>query len=241
MGRISKTVALILTLIIAMSCLTLLVVKPSSAQSTTTPVVPNFTAQYTVNTINVEPTYTTNPYTGQNETAGTNYSYENKSIEVIITNQPFNNYPVKSDGITYWVNLYYDVRYKGHFSTNWIDPGPGGYYIAYPGTQNTTVLLYTTNPSPEQEAKSIPSSGQIDVQVQAFIGYPYTVINNGEVWNQSEVFNGAGSGWSNIQTVTIGQTSSVPELPVLALVPLLLSIFLVAVIVRHRKTVNLKQ
>ncbi len=143
MNRTSKSFSIFIILIIAISGLSLLMVKPACAQSTTIPTIPKFTVQYTVNTINVTPTYTINPYTGQNETVGVNSSFEKKSIEVMINNQPFNRYQVKSDGITYWVNLYYDVRYKGHFEENWTDSGPNGYFFAYPDTQNTTIPLFT--------------------------------------------------------------------------------------------------
>ncbi len=52
MGRIDKTFALILTLVIAMSCLTLLTVKPANAQSPETQnftyVVSNYTVNYSI-------------------------------------------------------------------------------------------------------------------------------------------------------------------------------------------------
>ena len=73
----NKSSAVVLILINGFSSLSLLMVKPASAQSTTIPTIPTFTVQYTVNTINVTPTYTINPYTGQNETVnGVNSSFE---------------------------------------------------------------------------------------------------------------------------------------------------------------------
>jgi parallel beta-helix repeat protein len=45
----------------------------------------------------------------------------------------------------------------------------------------------------------------------------------------------------DISSIAINLTPIVPELPVLVLVPLLLSMFSVAVILRHRKTANLKE
>ena len=46
MSKIGKTFALFLTLIIAMSCLTLLTVKPAFAQSIASPSIPQFSVKY---------------------------------------------------------------------------------------------------------------------------------------------------------------------------------------------------
>jgi hypothetical protein len=46
MGKISKTLALLLTVIIATSCLTLFIFKPANAQSTAKPSIPQFTLSF---------------------------------------------------------------------------------------------------------------------------------------------------------------------------------------------------
>jgi hypothetical protein len=103
--------------------------------------------------------------------------------------------------------------------------------------------------------------GQVDFQVQALIGYLDRIPNPN---HDSPMFNllspdynftGETGDWSNTQTITIPASSTsasdvsatstltatptstlaAPELSWLAIVPLLLSVFSVAVIVRHRK------
>ena len=95
MGRISKTFALILTLIIAMSCLILLTAKTANAETTTAPSTPQFSLQLVGPPIN-------HGYTNQ-------YSY----VLVSIKNQPY----LTSSG-----TLYYNVRIKGHNDTAWSPP-----------------------------------------------------------------------------------------------------------------------
>ena len=70
MGKIGKTFAIFLTLIVAMSCLTLLTVKPVNAQSIPKPSVPEFTLQIADHSYDVpaKTTSTTDPYTGKTTT-----------------------------------------------------------------------------------------------------------------------------------------------------------------------------
>jgi len=69
---------------------------------------------------------------------------------------------------------------------------------------------------------------------------------------QGIIFNGNYSDWNQLTiTMDSGDTATanlsptpsptVPEMSWLVIVPLLLSIFAVALVVRHRKTANLKQ
>lgn len=80
-----------------------------------------------------------------------------------------------------------------------------------------------------------PNAIEIGFQVEALIGY----------YNSNNVFVGQSSGWSNTQTVNIPASSTsptptltVPELSRLVIVPLLLSLFSVAVLIRHGKTIS---
>ena len=88
----------------------------------------------------------------------------------------------------------------------------------------------------------IPAGGQIDFQVEAKIGYVHRIIQGAFA---PYYFNGTESEWSNIQTVSIpvsstseSPTPTVPEFPVIILLPVLLSLFSVAVLFKHRKTRN---
>lgn len=67
MGRTSKTLALLLTLTIAMLCLILLTAKPANAQSTPNPTVPQFTIKITDHSYNIPPTYGIDQFTMNGE------------------------------------------------------------------------------------------------------------------------------------------------------------------------------
>jgi hypothetical protein len=92
---------------------------------------------------------------------------------------------------------------------------------------------------------------ELDFQVIAMYGYYYTqepASHDPFVPSQTVfgVIADGESGWSPTQTLTIGQNSAtttptptVPELSWLAIMPLLLSAFSLAIIFRHRKNDNL--
>ena len=99
---------------------------------------------------------TVNPYTGEETTITyPGYHEENKTIYIVIKNQPV--IPYKNDkGET--MNLYYEYCYRGHYSDSvWTFP--------YPQYYGQSDLEYTMIPF-----KGVPSSGQVDVRVRALIG-----------------------------------------------------------------------
>ncbi len=102
MGKINKTFALFLTIIVAMSCLTLLTLKPINAQSTPTPSAPQFTLQLAGPQFILNTTYSLNPNTGQIEP---NIGYTNKytSLVIVIKNQEFDSK---------YGSVYYNVTVK---------------------------------------------------------------------------------------------------------------------------------
>ena len=78
MGNINKTWALILIAIIAISCLSLLAVKPVNAQITPKPSAPQFVLQLTGPQFIQDTTYYLDPSTGQIEPNigyANNYTY----------------------------------------------------------------------------------------------------------------------------------------------------------------------
>jgi hypothetical protein len=89
MGNIRRTWALILIGLIAFSCLSLLAVKPATAQSIPKPSVPEFTLSYSDKSYSVPPTYDIDPYTGKSIITQDGYYVKNASVEVTIKNQPF--------------------------------------------------------------------------------------------------------------------------------------------------------
>jgi hypothetical protein len=116
MGRTSKTFALILMLIIVMSCLTLVVVKPANAQTIPKPSVPEFTLKFLDN-------------------------YYHPTIEITIKNQV---YPTTINDSE--VKLYYNLRSKSHPAENWseqyvVSPST----LTVQSNSQYTQLTYTPN------------------------------------------------------------------------------------------------
>jgi hypothetical protein len=221
MDRTSKIFALMLTLIIAMSCLTFLTIKPANAQTIPKPSVPEFTIQ---------------SQTQANTT----------TITLTIRNQPFDAASQYPNGFFYNVAISIDGK-------NWSDL----YHVEdasdwYPQQSNssTTVLTYVAGETmyypmnTSQGVGTIPKSGEVAFKVQAMIGHrDRGAFQNGFM---PYVLVGEESDWSNTQTISIGRSPTsptpsptVPELSWLVILPLLLSVFSVAVVLRHRKTAYL--
>ena len=111
----SKTLSLALILILAVS--SIIMVKPTFAQSIPKPSVPQFTVNLADHGYDVPPsvTSTTDPYNGKTTTTTfPGYHYQNITVDVTIENQPF---PATIDGNT--SNLYYNLRTKPQFGENW--------------------------------------------------------------------------------------------------------------------------
>jgi hypothetical protein len=164
------------------------------------PSTPEFTAQFELCSIYVQPSYSTstNPYTGEttNITLGGYYLY-NKTIKFTINNQLIIN---SINNITY--NLYYNIRVKGHFSGDWSEIYSYSSYLkSTPNSEYTIVSI---------PAYDYPSNGQVDFQVEAIIGhmaqvevcdmplYPPRGVYTTSVFELDE-----SSGWSDTQTLTM--------------------------------------
>jgi hypothetical protein len=114
MGCLGKGLALVLILTMTISSLSLLTVKPANAQTIPKPSVPQFTIETISSPYDVSPTHSIDPYTGQSTTIPS-YHVENKTTEIKITNQPFTPYQTTIGDTNWTINLYYNIRLKGHF------------------------------------------------------------------------------------------------------------------------------
>ena len=286
MSGIGKSFALFLILIMAFSCLNLLVIKSASAQTIPIPSVPEFTVSF-VNSSYTTPittTQTTNPFTGQQVTQKSGGQYvENLSIDVIIKYEPYAPVTLPNGTV---IQLYYTVQTKGHFE-EWqpvLDP-PDGYDSAtvQASTTGNTIVNFGANPG----GLTIPVGGEEDFRVEAKAGYmtPYGVEFFVMGYTLETVTN---SSWSSTQTITMPENiplspTSVPTSPLsptpvptsstsssaptatpqnlkvgsqtktgtgvnwivialsIALAVTVALVVVVAMIVRHRKTANLKQ
>ncbi len=218
MGTVGKSLSLILILTISISSLSLLMVKPSFAQTTTKPSVPEFSVKYIESSYNVT---TTDPNTGKIVYA----TLRNDSIEFVIKNQSFKSY-VDSNGNA--INLYYNVSSKEHFINAWSYNDIGG---GFPASKADYTTLHILHPM-------FVNSSQEDFRVEAQIGHyttDYYYINGFKVPNST--FIGQTSDWSSAQTLTIpassvspNSTPTVPEFPTLIILSLFAIVILLSIV-----------
>ena len=264
MGSISKSFALILLVIMALS--SLLMVESASAQSIPKPSVPEFTLKFVDHSYDVPTTFSIDPYTGENVTY-LGYHVKRVTLEVTIKNQPFVPYYDTASG---WnISFYYNIRMKGYYLEDWMElyrPSDGyptqsdaEYTVISLGTLGENGLSLATN----AKMIDVPSGGKVDFQVKAMIGYISRVFNPNANGNQllmyPYVFTGETSNWSNTQTLSINynsnstasttspnptptsiitptSTPTVPEFPALAVLAIFLMLSLFAVLtIRKRK------
>lgn len=200
MNGTSKSCALILILLMSISSAGLWMVEPANAQSSSsfpTPSVPEFTVSFVNASYYTEPTATTttDPYTG-NQTVTTIPSryVQDEYIGITIQNQSFNPFKTFENGYWYTCDLYFNIRTKGHFSTEWdyLNPDVGINTMENYTSQYTIVDTYYNR---------IPTAGQIDFQVQGIAGYVYHVVP--VVVAQQWVLTGQEGYWSDIQTLNL--------------------------------------
>ncbi len=82
------------------------------------------------------PTYAIDQYTGQNITTSAGYQVDNRTVEFTISNQP---YVPSTDTNGNTIGLYYNFRYKGHYSLDW------NYYPFTYWTNNQVTTMQTTH------------------------------------------------------------------------------------------------
>jgi hypothetical protein len=212
----SRTITLTLILILAVS--SLMFIRTASS-SIPTPQVPEFTVQLVSHPYDVPPSSssTVDKYTGKEiVTTQPGYHVENKSIEITIKNQ---RVATDSNTENYTINIYYNVRVKGHFAEDWewkelfspyeIPTREGFHWCGNPSPIQSSSEKTAIACSPEY-----PQGAKVDFQVQALQGYftkYYPIISSAYGW----YFTGTISDWSNTQTITIGSGEvSVSQSPV---------------------------
>ncbi len=177
-------------------------IMADSAHAQSPPSVPQFTLQYVDNSYYVAPTYSTNPYTGETQVSSPGYTVQNRSLEMIIQNQGFSSY---FDGNN-TIQLYYNIRCKGHYEQFQSNTDLGSHGIGNVAASNS----YQTIVSFNIDSWGVPVGGQVDFQVQAFIGYTY--FNEGACFTQDVVTVGE-SAWSPIETYIMGSGTTSTSTP----------------------------
>lgn len=188
-----------LSIIVILAVSSLIMINPTQGQvGVTTPSIPSFGVMYEPHTYYVSPTYGVDPSTGKAVMTHEGYYEEYKEVWVSISNQPFKPY---NDSRGNFIELFYDVRWKGHDSNTWESIPDNIRFTQKTDFDLTGIVLgfrgYEGSEGYMALLDYVPG-GQIDFQVQASIGY-YTADN---------VFVGKTSGWTDMQTLTIPQDDS---------------------------------
>lgn len=184
MGTINRTWALILIGVIAISCLTILIVNPVDAQSLPIPAVPEFTVVVGVTTNLVPTTYSLNQSSGQ-IVAQLGYIEVYNSTTLVIKNQNSADFTTSS-GDRY--SLFYNVRVGLESAgAGWTELfKPQDYPIASSGKYTNISLPYL-------------GGGTFDIQVQAFYGFWGRISTN---FGGQGIVNQTESDWSSSKTAT---------------------------------------
>ena len=248
MNRVGNGFAVLIILIIAISFLILIIIKPTKAhlipapdfETIPKPSVPQFTLKFD------DQSY----FTTSNE------YIDKRTVRVVINNQNFTAY--KANGTV--VQLDYNIQWKNHSESSWHTYGPNNtwlipvhYYLnstnanqsSYPIPQTSTLNYILGKYNDGLTIDNFTANQQIDFQVKALIGYtepadqPTPYISNGRTkYVLLYVFVGKESDWSNTQTLAIPETSptiaptpnptSTPTVPEFSswIIPLLLTITL---------------
>ena len=179
------------------------------------PSVPEFTVEFGNYSYDVPTTYSTDPFTGENLTHQ-GYHVQSKTIDVKIKNQPFVPYYDAERG---WnINLYYNIRIKGHFSEEWLELYRASDQYPRPSDSTHTTFSYVLEESGDSKLGTklieFPEGAVVDFQVEAMIGY---VNRDVSAFMAPWVLTGEKSGWSETQTITIDEITktadSIPEFP----------------------------
>jgi hypothetical protein len=194
----------VLLLTIVLTGLLVLAIQPSPAFAQS---IPEFTLKIVAQPYDVPTTYGIDSYSGKNITVQEGYHVDNVSVEITIKNQP------SSD-------LYYNVRYKGHFGDTWTEV-----YNYYPGDSPGNLIPQNSNSAGGYTILSIPATfplGEIDFQVQTLLWHTIQVFvydhplapQMGGHYEDRYTLDRT-SEWSNTQTVTY--TTPAPIVTILSL------------------------
>ena len=254
MGCLTKNLVSVLILTMAISCLTLTMIKPSNAQTATSspipiPSVPEFTVQLIGPPFIVNTTYSFDQDTGK-IVPQIGFTNQHSYLEIKIKNQQFT--PFDQNGNT--VQILYNLRIKQSNETDtWVEVyNPYNNYPIQTNSGTYTTLNITIEGGWDSPLGSIAGT-QSDIQVEALAGYVHRMVVYSPSFGAPYVFNGTESGWSKTQTISVSENIPMaisvstppvpPDLSRLVAIPLLLSVLslalsvlCLAVIFRHRKT-----
>jgi len=194
-------------------------VQAFTVDSISKPSVPEFSVRIVAYPYDVpaKTTTTIDQYTGkETTTTQPGYHVENKSIEIIIKNQPFTPYTLTTHtaynhetGESYaydrnsTINLYYNIGVKGHFGNDWASVGD---IYSFPEGPQSNAQLDSEYTVISIKADDYPNDAVLDFRVRALIGY-YIAYGRSVVILGYD-FYGQESDWSDTQTIAISESQT---------------------------------
>jgi hypothetical protein len=164
------------------------------------PSVPEFTLKFVIDSRDVAPTTTIDPYTGKNITHP-GYVLYYRTIEITVKNQPFSPY---TDANGNYINVYYNVSFKGHYEDTWSHYPDSTYVDLF----NASASEYTVISMSLGNYPSIRDGSQLDFRLEALIGH-YNYNRSPAGTNYVTGFSVyETSGWSSTQTITLGESQT---------------------------------
>jgi hypothetical protein len=161
------------------------------------PSVPEFTLSYVVRPYDIGPSYTIDPYTGENITLLPEIHTTTAWVLITVKNQPFSPY---TDADGNYIELWYNVSLKGHFGHTW------GHYPNSRALDLYNASAETVIDIPLGEWPELGPNSQLDFRLEALIGH-FNYDRLGAITGFSTY---EASGWSNTQTITVYPSSSSP-------------------------------
>ena len=195
MGSTRKSFSLLLLAILAVS--SLIMVESASAQSIPKPTVPQFHLKVMEHSETLPPDYEIDQFTGKNVTIFEGAYYEWRTLDFTVENQQT---PTPN-------NLYFNIRYKGEYSSNWTYLYHGDTYARAQLGQTSIISFLISGQAVHGDLYPlpIPAGAKVDFQVEAMIG---GIFRKSPEFASGYEFRGETSGWSNTQTITIPITSA---------------------------------
>jgi hypothetical protein len=198
-----------------MSISVLAIANPVCAQSIPTPSVREFTLTFVPQpSTDATPTYGVDPYTGKSYLLSPGYHVDNSFILITIENQAFTPYTNENG---HYISLFYNFSYKAHSEDDWKYNVDNNFYspLGRPDYRQPESNYTTIKFLPSYYLNTNNSTDEMDFRVQAKIGY-YRLDDNQKIFHIT--FTGQTSDWSNLQTISIPETSTIPT-PTISLTP----------------------
>lgn len=189
---------LALTLIALLASSTLIIIVADTVTASSLP-VPQFTVRYIDDSYDVNTPLSIDPFTGESIPA-TSYHVDHSYIQVSFENNKLPAIPADSHS-----EYYYNIRYKGQYTNNWIEPRSAS--DEYYRTSYFKTVNFSLGDISSSAGTQLPAGTKIDFQVQLMYGG--IGMNFSDAWGFGPLyFAGETSEWSNTQTVTLGNASS---------------------------------